>query len=346
MGDNTNISWCDATWNPLIGCTRVSSGCNNCYAIREVHRMAGNPNPKVSAASIHTTTTKERGLDWSGAVNFMPDRLVIPLHWKRARRIFVPSLSDMFHHSVSSEQIAAIFGVMLRCPQHLFMVLTKREKRAAEWFESMRKESRGPLVACLAAMAVENPETYKQPMGRKETLLVTKSGWPPKNLYIGPSVEDQATANERIPVFMHIKMRNEGLKLMVSYEPAYGPVDFTTIGSAPIQGGHFGWNVLARDASHIDWLIAGGESGREANPSHVDWFRRVRDDCKRYKVPFHFKQWGEWIDTSQISLGGGACSPWETRDLDNYSHVIKVGKRVAGHLLDGIAHQWVPPLPV
>lgn len=119
------ISWTDETWGPIRGCSKVSTGCKNCYAESMAARFCGEGMPYHGLA---------RDKHWTGDVRFIPEKLSEPLRWKRPRRIFVNSMSDLFHESLTNEQIAAIFGVMAACPRHTFQVLTKRAKRMAEWF--------------------------------------------------------------------------------------------------------------------------------------------------------------------------------------------------------------------
>lgn len=136
MADGTKISWTDATWNPILGCERVSPGCDQCYAIQSATIRAGNPHPKVAAAFAGLTHRTDR-LDWTGRVNLLPERLEQPLHWRKPKRIFVNSLSDLFHNEVPEEYIAEVFAVMSLAPQHLFQVLTKRHARMRSLLNSL-----------------------------------------------------------------------------------------------------------------------------------------------------------------------------------------------------------------
>ena len=129
MSGISRIHWTDATWNPCAGCTKVSSGCKNCYAIRHAKRMAGNPNPSMQAAYRGLVTGATGILDWNGTVRILPDRLEQPLHWRKPRRVFVNSLSDLFHKDVPDEFIAQVFEVMVKAHWHKFQVLTKRSAR-------------------------------------------------------------------------------------------------------------------------------------------------------------------------------------------------------------------------
>ena len=129
MSSTSKIDWTDATWNPCSGCTKMSPGCDNCYAIRNAKRMAGNPHPAVQAAYRGLVTGSGSNLDWNGTVRTLPDRLDAPLHWRKPRMVFVNSLSDLFHKDVPEEFIAQVFATMEQANWHQFQVLTKRSSR-------------------------------------------------------------------------------------------------------------------------------------------------------------------------------------------------------------------------
>lgn len=129
MCRTSKIHWTDATWNPCSGCTKTSPGCGKCYAIRHAKRMAGNPNAAMKAAYQGLVTGTAGNLDWNGTVRTLPDRLDEPLHWRKSRRVFVNSLSDLFHKGVPKEYIAQVFDVMQKAHWHQFQVLTKRSAR-------------------------------------------------------------------------------------------------------------------------------------------------------------------------------------------------------------------------
>ena len=129
MGLVPNIEWTDAAWNPISGCAKMSPGCANCYAIRNAKRMAGNPNKAMQAAYQGLVTGSGSNLDWNGTVRTQPDRLDEPLHWRKPRRVFVNSLSDLFHKDVPEEFIAQVFATMEKAHWHQFQVLTKRSNR-------------------------------------------------------------------------------------------------------------------------------------------------------------------------------------------------------------------------
>ena len=279
MADKTGIEWTDKTWNPVRGCSMVSEGCRNCYAMRFAHRW-----PKLYGGLTDSTQR------WTGDVRLVPEMLDAPLHWRKPRRIFVNSMSDLFHEAVPSQFIADCFGVMEKAKQHTFQILTKRPERL------------------------------------EEVMRLFCYGVPLPNVWLGVSVEDQATADERIPLLLE----TPAAVRFVSYEPALGPVDFET---------WLNYGRLGEKWDSINWLIAGGESGPHARPAHPDWFRSVRDQCLAAQVPFFFKQWGEWCGFEDAGKHYvGAVLKERTHSWPNGRVSYRVGKKAAGRLLDG--REW------
>ena len=185
------------------------------------------------------------------AVTFHPERLNEPLHWKKPQKIFVCSMGDLFHKDVLRSYIGLIWRTMQKASQHTFLVLTKRADRIAE-------------------------------------LLKNTSVFPTlPNVWLIVSVEDQKTADERIPLLLQTPAAKRG----VSYEPALGPVDFSEYLPKTVPPDHA--NGTGYMTVGLDWLIMGGESGSGARPMHLDWARKVRDDCKAAKVAFFMKQMSE-----------------------------------------------------
>ena len=130
----TNISWTEESWNPVTGCSRISEGCRNCYAVPNAWRMSRHPDPKIHIPYSGTTAKRDSGhIEWTGRINCLPERLQEPRHWKKPRRIFVNSMSDLFHERVPDAFIADVFIVMTETPRHTFQILTKRAERLAEW---------------------------------------------------------------------------------------------------------------------------------------------------------------------------------------------------------------------
>jgi protein gp37 len=238
-----------------------------------------------------------------------PDRLEQPLHWRKPRRIFVVSMGDLFHEAVPVDFIDRIFDVMQQCPQHTFQILTKRPKRMIEMlFGEIRRNS-----------------------------LLETHGYQP-NIWLGVSVENQAAADERIPLLL----QTPAAVRFVSYEPALGPVDL-----AGWIGATGGWCMehdfdggfcleTQCERNKIDWVICGGESGPKARPMHPDWARSVRDQCVSAGVPYFFKQWGQWVPM----LGHLEGVPVHGQKFTHPDGTImgRTGKNAAGRELDG--REW------
>lgn len=332
MADKTGIEWTDATWNPVRGCTRVSEGCRNCYAETVAARFNGPGQPYEGLASRTSS-----GPRWTGKVRFVEEHLTQPIRWKRPRKIFVNSMSDLFHESLSFEQIDQVMGIISAADQHIFQVLTKRPKRMREYFSSRT------FVGCW-----RGPKPEPLP-------------W----LWLGTSVEDQSTADERVPELLG----TPAALRFVSYEPALGAVDFTKVDlqkrdrdwetwTDALAGAAFTCDSHAEvdvECNRLDWIICGGESGPNARPMHPDWARSVRDQCQAAGVPFFFKQWGEWVDASHplfgrlpeaalawIDSAGRILNPPPTSEHADCLTMKRVGKKVAGNLLDGQVWQQFP----
>ena len=259
MADGSKIEWTDATWNVVIGCDKVSPGCDHCYAIRTAHRMQANPNPVISAAYAGT----EADGDWTGRVNLVTDRLDLPLKWRRPRRIFVNAQSDLFHDQVPDEFIARVWAVMASAPRHTFQVLTKRHGRMRSLLSS--EEFR---------LAVQRRIPHA---GASPYAAAYWKTWPLPNVWLGVSVEDQQRANLRIPALLD----TPAAVRWISAEPLLGPVSLFA-------------NTKLDNGTLLDWVVVGGESGPGARPMHPAWARALRYECTTNGIPFLFKQWGDW----------------------------------------------------
>jgi protein gp37 len=301
MGDNTGIEWTDATWNPITGCTKVSPGCDHCYAETLAERFRGTPGHYF-----------ENGFD----VQLRPDKLDQPLRWKKPRRVFVNSMSDLFHKDIPDDYIARVFAIMAVAPQHTFQILTKRPNRMrtllanTEWRDDVQNH-----IAWY-----ENPA---------EDSLMTRAHWPLRNVWLGVSAEDQKWADIRIPQLLD----TPAAVRFISAEPLLGGINLCTCSEPDYQDEH----CPLHGARLLSWVIVGGESGRGARPVHPDWVRAIRDQCVEANVPFHFKQWGQWVTEDQspedIILPG--TSRWNEFGSDDGPSVYKVGKKAAGRELDG-----------
>lgn len=359
----TDIQWTDETWNCVRGCSRVSSGCGDstgggCYAERQAYRFSG---PGMPYEGLVRMTTK--GPRWTGKVILVDEKLNQPLHWKTPRRIFVNSMSDLFHESLSDESIDRIFAVMALAPQHAFQILTKRPERMRQWFatkDSPLDSSRADIVMERAAHAGQivwdargnNPALYLNASKADVSNRRVFPGWPLPHVHLGTSVEDQKTADERIPLLL----QTPAAVRWISAEPLLGPVDLR-LGQTPdcdCLGGHDpGCAAQAR----VGWVVVGGESGPRARPMHPDWARSIREQCAEAEVPFFFKQWGQFEPVGIVRDGDEVVNGTAVYDqdgerilpdccsndyeVDSEQVAVRfrsVGKKAAGRLLDG--REW------
>ena len=343
MADRTKIEWTDATWNPIRGCTRVSEGCRHCYAEVMAARFSDPGqwgNGLAQRVALPGGGTDHR---WTGKVELVDAALDLPLRWRSPRRIFVNSTSDLFHEKVPDEWIDRVFAVMALAPQHTFQVLTKRPERMRDYFLG-RRLNFGRASDVLHEMTHPCSEDDHD-WAVDQLDAFDASGRPLPNVWLGTSIEDQATADDRIP---HLLATPAAVRF-ISAEPLLGPVDLTGIAiprpdlrASVILDVLNGTGGLVRGGpGRIDWVIVGGESGPGARPMHPDWARSLRDQCKAAGVPFFFKQWGEWEPRR-----GFACPDDLPRDgwhhFDPECSMRRVGKKNAGRLLDGREWNDVP----
>lgn len=312
MGDGTKISWSDATWNPVTGCSKTSEGCLNCYIdrtppFRMEHR-------KFSGPGIGATT----------GVKLHSDRLGIPQRWRKSRMIFVCSLADLFQDEVPSQFIAETFAVMSLAPQHIFQVLTKRHGRMRSLLNS---QSFWAMVD--AARSVRGFEALP---GEAPHVL--------PHVWIGVSTENQQWADVRIPALLD----TPAAVRWISAEPLLGPI--------VLEKHWLGADALRHAEPGLDWTVVGGESGPNARPMHPHWARSLRDQCIETGVAFHFKQFGEWGPTGETitppdrltmamhPAGMTALTtdnPFDPFDRGHpyWEGLRRWGKKVAGRELDG-----------
>lgn len=348
MAQKTTIEWTDRTWNPVTGCTKVSPGCANCYAERITERFKGKGSfERVVLASDH---------------------LEDPLHWRKPQRIFVNSMSDLFHEDIPVEFIDKVFAVMAMCPQHTFQILTKRPERMREYLRQIQDDEKDMHRWEGAATEI---------MGSPLLVQISEMDWPLKNVWLGVSVENQHFADERIPILLGTPAAIR----FISAEPLLGPVDLrhlvhgpdvpvrpkpgtwgmTGTGPLPTEKKSSGSQVDAltgqwKDATGelvgtlpypLDWVIVGGESGPGARPMHPDWARSLRDQCNAANVPFLFKQWGEWSHITYFDAKGPMLKISVPAHVENKStreivmgnvNMVRWGKKKSGRLLDG--REW------
>lgn len=241
----TKIEWATDVWNPVTGCTKVSEGCRHCYAETIAKRFWGER--KFTDVQCH------------------PDRLDAPLHWKKPRRVFVNSMSDLFHLNVRFSFVESVFETMEATPQHTYMILTKRPDRMYDYIVNWKK-------------GVALPNVW---------LMVT--------------VENQKAADERVPYLLKTPAARRG----VSVEPMLEQIYLDNIlESSADKRSSWSVDALAgttqagrEKINKLDWVICGGETGPGARPMHPDWARSLRNQCQAAGVPFFFKKWGEWQET-------------------------------------------------
>lgn len=246
--NETKIHWATHTWNPVTGCDKVSPGCDNCYAEKMSKRLAGRygyPQEKPFSVTIHN------------------DRLDEPRKLKKPQRIFVCSMSDLFHKDVPIDFHIKIFGIMASLPQHVFMVLTKRPENALDFCQQV-----GLIPSGLPSPACQTP---------------SGEVWP-ENVWIGCTAEDQAMASKRIPFLLQIPAKIR----FVSVEPMLGVVDLEFLA---LNEKHY-FNALRYDGlfNVLDWVICGGESGPNARPMSDKWAKYLKDQCVKNNIPFFMKQ--------------------------------------------------------
>lgn len=351
MSDGTAIEWTDATWNIVNGCTVHSPGCANCYAMQLAATRLKNIPSRVGLARMHNGHAQ-----WTGEVRFNEAVLLDPLKWRRPRRIFVCAHGDLFHEKVPDEWIDRVFAVMALCPQHSFQVLTKRAERMRKYISRLA-DSLARWRRLGDAIAGE--------IGNDAYDTAGECFWPIANVWLGVSVEDQARADERIPDLLETPAAVRWL----SCEPLLGPLDLGEWFVCPNWSDDIPMDMTTglRECCAkcdftgiggfsglpiVDWVVAGGESGRDARPMHPAWARSLRDQCAAAGVPFLFKQWGSWGETYSPDRDG----PTHFVMPDGKSDIIESGmtwprgaaamrsmdKRRAGRLLDGQQHDAFP----
>lgn len=327
---STKIEWVKnqdgtqgTTWNPVTGCSKCSPGCLNCYAERMHRRLQAMGQAKYAQ-------------DFN-AVVCHPEALEEPLKWKKPRMVFVCSMGDLFHEDVTVGGLTLVFDIMSQAEQHTFQVLTKRP-------ELMRQFLAG-----------------KYDRGNGHTWRYMAEGAYLPNVWIGVTVCNQEEANIKIPILLEIPAAVR----FVSIEPMLGPVDISPwltgmeqylkdatklvekwdCMGEPYVDVEPDVEVDVRECNRLDWVICGGETGPGARPMHPDWVRSLRDQCTAAGVPCFFKAWGEYVTEEQapedIVLPSTSFYP-QGWNMKRGNDVYRVGKKRAGHLLDGQEWRQMP----
>lgn len=281
----TGISWTDETWNPTVGCSRVSPGCVNCYA----EHAAAMVNRTQGKRSVYLPVLKLVNGDprWNGLVKLIPERLDQPLRWTRPRRIFVNSMSDLFHEKLSNEEIAAVFGAMAVAPWHTFQILTKRAKRMREWFEWADGHGVTRALRRIGDAAHDaGLEVYRVGLNGRSPWNEIACRWPLPNVWLGVSVENQNAADDRIPELLETPAAIRFL----SCEPLLEEVSLFAFLKEPMRDECLGKLGGSPATPGVDWVIVGCESGAGARPCDVAWLRSMRDECARAGVAYFLKQ--------------------------------------------------------
>lgn len=332
---NSSIEWTDHTFNPWIGCQKVSPACKHCYAETQVNRFGGD------FSKVRRITTDAY---WKQ-----------PLKWNREAeksgtrpRVFCASLADVFEdwkgpiHDHNGNRLANDFNGAFRPIQRLDVSLTSMNDVRKRLFSLIDQT---PYLDWL--LLTKRPENIERFWFDPDSL----SGFPRRsNVWLGTTVENQEQANKRIPALL--KCRDLSPAIFLSCEPLLGPVDLRSALWLEDQYCGLRTDTYPHKKRPIDWVIVGGESGHEARPMHPDWARDLRDQCHAAGVAFHFKQWGEWAPCSEVdpedmcearidqSGRDVTDSPGLHSDKDEF--MDRVGKKAAGRLLDGREWNEVP----
>lgn len=321
MAEHTKIEWCDHTFNPWEGCTKVSPGCKNCYAAARNRRFAGGENWGPGAPRRRTSEANwKQPLRWDReAAQAITRAIATGSPFPRRPRVFCASLADWLDYEVPVAWRVDLLTLIALTPNLDWLLLTKRpESWSARLHEAM---GAGSNVAA--------------------NWLNLRA---PSNVWVGTTVEDQARAEERIPQLLAIPARVRFL----SCEPLLEEVnlDFGAPRHRTFDSYH----------AEIHWVICGGESGPGARPMHPAWARSLRDQCAASGVPFFFKQWGEWFpgyrdDCFEFDCSHGVPEGFPSRfnvqafppeANGEYQEMGRIGKKAAGRTLDGVQHNAFP----
>ena len=304
---DVTIEWTDTTWDPLVGCTRKSAACRHCYAEALTAASAQDKQWGYGFAEVGPA-----GPSWTGAIALREDRLALPLAWDAPRRILVNALSDLFHESAPIETIDRVFAIMALAPRHIFQILTKRPKIMQTYIAD--KATPGRITHAIDEIA-PNPNAH------------AIAAWPLPNVWLGVTAENQKEAERRIPVLL----QTPAAVRWVAAEPLLEPLELklgTWLRDAPQRVASSGIGPW------LDWVVAGGEIGVDAQPCHPDWARSLRDQCAKGGTAFYWRQWGEYIPTVGVTAGAGPEPiplTWE-----------RLGARPATRTLDGFLHETFP----
>ena len=330
---DTAIEWCDSVWNPVRGCGIVSKGCTNCYAMKQAHRFSNAGGPYEGLTKLTAG-----GPVWTGKVRTVPEQLAVPLRWKKPRRVFVNSMSDLFHEDVPFEFIASVFAVMSVTTRHTYQVLTKRPQRMLAFFRWALDDAPPDSVFAWDRISdhwpANVPYASMHSNGGRWGYDNCGPAFPAENIWLGVSVEDQTAADERIPLLL----QTPAAVRFISAEPLLGPVvlpsgwlhgrfidcpdetdDPETDPCHGCDGNPRGGGdpCGARRGPRLDWIIVGGESGPGARVCDVRWIRPIVTQCRAADVSVFVKQLGRFvIDRNDAGFEGDAESCWPAVDVN------------------------------
>jgi protein gp37 len=325
VAENSAIEWCDHTFNPWEGCQKVGPGCDHCYAETRNARFGGGAAPNWGPGAPRRRTSPS---NWAKPLRWQREAAAFMAAHGRRQRVFCSSLADVFDNAVDPQWRDDLWRLILNTPDLDWLLLTKRIGN----------------VANMLPVPFDFERMYP-------------------NVWLGATIINQAEADRDIPKLLATSARVRFL----SMEPLLGPVDLRRVVLKHTQDRNpgapatvsinalFGWmggaNVDGR--TRIDWVIAGGESGPGARPSHLNWYRELRDQCVAAGVPFLFKQWGEhapyrgeggtdgfWLDPDGHVYGGP--TNWPPLPDERRVYTTRYGKKAAGRLLDGVTHDGFP----
>lgn len=305
MSANSSIEWTDRTWNPVRGCSVISPGCHNCYAMKMAHRFSGAGRPYEGLTKL----TERSGPQWTGQIRAVDAALLEPLSWRKPARVFANSMSDLFHDDVPDAFIDRVFAVMAIAQHHTFQILTKRADRMRAYMRQVELALKHPTET----FPLWRSEAELILSDRHDTTTEVTSAWPLPNVWLGVSVENQKYADERIP---HL-LNTPAAVRFISAEPLLGPVQLhipTRVYGDARPDGSFGCDHCCNgdrcdDATHrdrrhcpycrgtgsarkLDWVIVGGESGPGARPFDIKWARSIIKQCADADVACFVKQLG------------------------------------------------------
>jgi len=275
----TKIEWTDETINPIIGCSKISAGCENCYAERMAARLATMPHTKDRYAGI------TKGGKWTGKTKLVESELLKPLKWRKSKRVFLGSMTDLFHESVEYSDIDKILCIMSITRHITYQILTKRPDRMEDYFST--RDAPGD-VAIDWLMSVVGEEAFYEKYDDFVCDYFMTEGINRPNLWLGVTAENQEQADIRIPILLKVP----AAKRFVSVEPMLEEINISHYLPQYCCNGYecgCGGSVI-EPPPFLDWVIVGGESGSGARPMNPDWARSIRDQCKDVGVPFFFKQ--------------------------------------------------------